>query len=87
MPYSSAVRTRFNFPYQFISVILVLSLLSACSLLKPKTVRSWDRDILAKPEMQWDADAMEAEMDEKIYFSKEASRGGAGIGGGGCGCN
>lgn len=68
-------------------VLMCLSLLSACNSLKPKPVYSWDRDILAKPEMQLDAEAMEAEMDEKIYFSKEASRGGAGIGGGGCGCN
>ena len=26
-------------------------------------------------------------LDEHIYFSKEASTGGAGFGGGGCGCN
>lgn len=81
------MHSRFKTPPLYISMMLVLSLLSGCSLLTPKTVRPWDRDILAKPEMQLDADAMEAEMDEKIYFSKEASRGGAGIGGGGCGCN
>ncbi|MDH5184744.1 MAG: DUF4266 domain-containing protein [Gammaproteobacteria bacterium] len=73
--------------HRCLATLLILSLLSACSVFKLKPVRPWDRDILAKPEMQLDADVMEAEMDEKIYYSKEASRGGAGVGGGGCGCN
>jgi len=83
----NSVPHRFALLRKGFALLLILSLLSACTILKPKTVRPWDRDILAKPEMQLDAEAMEAEMDEKIYFSKEASRGGAGIGGGGCGCN
>ena len=61
--------------------------LSACKSMNPKPLKPWDRDILARPEMQPDSDPMESLMDEKIYFSKEASRGGASIGGGGCGCN
>lgn len=50
-------------------------------------VEPWDRDILAKDEMQLTADPMEAATDDHIYFSKEASSGGRGFGGGGCGCN
>ena len=72
---------------KWLIAVVILVLLSACSVLTPQNVKPWDRDILAKPEMQPDADGMEAEMDEKIYYSKEASRGGVGIGGGGCGCN
>jgi len=68
-------------------VFTLLTSLSACQILNPKPLKPWDRDVLARPEMQLDADAMESLMDEKIYFSKEASRGGTGIGGGGCGCN
>jgi hypothetical protein len=37
--------------------------------------------------MQLIADPLEMAIDEHIYFSKEASSGGRGFGGGGCGCN
>jgi hypothetical protein len=50
-------------------------------------VEPWDRDILAKDEMQLTTDSIEAATDDHIYFSKEASSGGRGFGGGGCGCN
>jgi hypothetical protein len=32
-------------------------------------------------------DPVDAALDAHIYSSKEASTGGAGLGGGGCGCN
>jgi hypothetical protein len=50
-------------------------------------VQPWERDVLARPEMSLDADPMDASIDDHIYFSKEASSGGRGFGGGGCGCN
>jgi hypothetical protein len=50
-------------------------------------VKPWERDVLAKREMSLDADAAQAGLDDHIYFSKEASSGGRGFGGGGCGCN
>lgn len=50
-------------------------------------VQPWERDLLAKPEMQLDADPLQTGFEEHIYFSKEASSGGRGFGGGGCGCN
>ena len=50
-------------------------------------VEPWERDILAKDEMQLTTDPIEAALDDHIYFSKEASSGGRGFGGGGCGCN
>ncbi|HET7607234.1 MAG TPA: DUF4266 domain-containing protein [Gammaproteobacteria bacterium] len=56
--------------------------LSACARVEP-----WDRDVLARPDMQIVADPIESAADEHIYFSKEASSGGQGFGGGGCGCN
>ncbi|MEW8507884.1 MAG: DUF4266 domain-containing protein [Candidatus Thiodiazotropha sp.] len=37
--------------------------------------------------MQLIADPIEASLDDHIYFSKEASSGGRGFAGGGCGCN
>jgi hypothetical protein len=50
-------------------------------------VQPWDRDILAEPEMDLDAQPVDLGLDDHIYFSKEASSGGRGFGGGGCGCN
>jgi hypothetical protein len=50
-------------------------------------VQPWDRDVLARPEMQIVSDPLETAIDDHIYFSKEASSGGQGFGGGGCGCN
>jgi hypothetical protein len=37
--------------------------------------------------MQLDGKAVDRALDDHIYFSKEASSGGRGFGGGGCGCN
>lgn len=51
------------------------------------TVEPWERDILARPGMSLDEAPLEAAIDDHIYFSKEASSGGRGFGGGGCGCN
>jgi hypothetical protein len=64
--------------------ILCLVLASGCSL---QPVQPWDRDVLAQRKMQLDPYPNDTFLDEHIYFSKEASRGGAGVGGGGCGCN
>lgn len=70
---------------KFILVSIFLSLtLSACVL---SPVRPWERDVLARENMQLDYDEAIDAMDEQNYYSKEASFGGKGIGGGGCGCN
>jgi hypothetical protein len=50
-------------------------------------VNVWERDLLSQPEMQFQHYAHERAIDDHIYFSKEASSGGRGFGGGGCGCN
>jgi len=63
---------------------LVVVLAAGCSSMG---VEPWERDILAKEEMQLVTDPVEAGIDDHIYFSKEASSGGRGFGGGGCGCN
>ena len=58
--------------------------LSGCATM---AVQPWERDVLARPEMALDANPLDAAIDDHIYFSKEASSGGRGFGGGGCGCN
>jgi hypothetical protein len=69
--------------YRYILVAVCLAI-SACSL---QTVEPWDRDILAQKKMLLIPDPVETSLDEHIYFSKEATTGGQGVGGGGCGCN
>jgi hypothetical protein len=66
------------------AAILFAGLFSGCAGIG---VQVWERDVLAKPEMQLDAGALDRALDDHIYFSKEAASGGAGLGGGGCGCN
>ena len=63
-------------------LVLPLLFLSACT-----TVQPWEKDLLAKPSMALVPSEVENALDEHIYFSKEASLGGQGVGGGGCGCN
>lgn len=65
-------------------LVLMTSLLGACSSLG---VKPWERDLLAKKSMQFDAYHVDSGLDDHIYFSKEAASGGRGFGGGGCGCN
>jgi len=48
-------------------------------------VEPWERDLHARADMQ--PDSHDAVIDDHIYFSKEASSGGRGFAGGGCGCN
>ncbi len=67
-----------------VTLVLITSLLSGCSSLG---VEPWERDVLAKKEMALPTSAVDAALDDHIYFSKEASSGGRSFGGGGCGCN
>jgi hypothetical protein len=74
---SSVIKYR-RLPLLSIAVLL----LGGCTVVEP-----WERDVLARPEMSLDASPLDAAIDDHIYFSKEASSGGRGFGGGGCGCN
>lgn len=65
-------------------LITIIALLSGCSSMG---VEPWERDLLSKDSMQLVPDYFDNFYDEHIYFSKEASSGGQGVGGGGCGCN
>jgi len=66
---------------------LATAILLLCGGCSSMGVEPWERDILAKEEMQLTTDEAEASTDDHIYFSKEASSGGRAFGGGGCGCN
>jgi len=49
--------------------------------------KPWEKDLMARREMQLDPYPLQTAADDHIYFSKEASSGGRGFAGGGCGCN
>ncbi len=63
---------------------MLLGSLNGCAI---KKVDAWERGDLARPEMAWEPDPQLASYQSSVYFSKEASSGGASVGGGGCGCN
>ncbi len=69
---------------RFILLLCITFVLPGCS---SWGVQPWERDLLAKDSMQLVPDYLDNFYDEHIYFSKEASSGGQGVGGGGCGCN
>ena len=66
------------------TLISVLLLMTGCSSLG---VKPWERNLLAKKEMALNSSPIDGALDDHIYFSKEASSGGRGFAGGGCGCN
>ncbi|HTN50246.1 MAG TPA: DUF4266 domain-containing protein [Burkholderiaceae bacterium] len=68
-------------------VLLVVAIVLVAGCESMGKVQPWQKGNLAKPEMAFDPDALEARFADHTYFSKEAASGGAGVGGGGCGCN
>ncbi|MBF0370966.1 MAG: DUF4266 domain-containing protein [Magnetococcales bacterium] len=67
----------------------ILTLLAALAVMAGgcAVVEPWERDYLARPDMSFDPDPLEANARSQIYYSKETASGGYGVGGGGCGCN
>ncbi len=64
------------------AIFVLVVATSGCVRVKP-----WERDLLARRDMAWEPDGLEAKRESHIYFSKEASMPGGSSGGGGCGCN
>lgn len=62
--------------------LVVLALIGGCAPVQP-----WQRGELSRATMTWEPDPMRAGLGKHVYGAKEASTGGAGLGGGGCGCN
>jgi hypothetical protein len=67
-----------------IAVVTAAGVLGGCAMQPPAP---WERGMLARPEMAVQPDALQARMQESIYYSRENAAGGGSIGGGGCGCN
>jgi hypothetical protein len=70
------------------ALCLAIAILWSASSFGCTTVRPWDREMLARPDMAWDPDPLESTRRGHIYFAKEATpTHGGSAGGGGCGCN
>jgi len=66
-------------------MIMTIVLFGGCSAGK---VKAWEKGTLAKESMQNNrGNRLLTKFEKHVYFSKEASKGGGGVAGGGCGCN
>jgi len=65
--------------------LCMLSQLTAC--IATESVAPFERAYLAEEGMQWEPNPRNEKLKGHVYTSKEASSGGAGASGGGCGCN
>lgn len=65
-----------------LAIILGASAVSGCARVKP-----WEREYLADPIMQMDANKEEKSVREHFLGTREGSTGSFGVSGGGCGCN
>lgn len=69
---------------RIIILLLATVFFNACSV----NIQAWEKELLAKKTMGDTAqNPLISKYEEHIYFSKEATRGGNGVSGGGCGCN
>lgn len=71
------------------SRVLLIALASImCSGCTIVPVKPWQKGTLASETMRFGGpNSMIKKFDEHIYTSKEGSKGGGGVSGGGCGCN
>ena len=66
---------------------LIIGLCLLLALTGCTDVKAWQKGNLAKSHMAFETDPLDSRLMQHVYFSKEASSGGYGVGGGGCGCN
>ena len=73
-------------PKRFIGMpIFFFACLAGCVTTEP--VAPYERGHLSETGMAWEPGSRNAKLKGHVYTSKEASSGGAGAAGGGCGCN
>jgi len=69
----------------FLLVLVACVFSSGCSITE---VKSWEKSRLADEDMRFGGpNPMIKKFDEHIFTSKETTKGGGGVSGGGCGCN
>lgn len=67
--------------------LLSLAVLGGCASADLTRVHPWERAALADYAMRPDRDPSATLLAQHVYFSREATTGGRGVGGSGCGCN
>lgn len=67
--------------------VLAGAAFSGCASVDLVRVKPWERATLTNYTMRSDRDPLHTIFAEHIYFSREATTGGSGVGGSGCGCN
>ena len=78
---------RYRYREHLIRGICLLGMLQLAACSSVETVAPYDRGYLAEEGTLWDESPRNAKLKGHVYTSKEASSGGAGSAGGGCGCN
>jgi len=68
-------------------LLVTLLLIGGLMFMGCSTVEPWQKGTLADYTMKANRDDLASVMTSHIQFSREASTGGEGVGGGGCGCN
>ncbi|OGB28982.1 MAG: hypothetical protein A3F78_00520 [Burkholderiales bacterium RIFCSPLOWO2_12_FULL_61_40] len=69
-----------------IALLMAAGLLAGCQAIQE--VQPWEKSTLAQETMKASGPIPAlGSVDQHVYTSKEAVKGGTGIGGGGCGCN
>ena len=68
-------------------IVVSSTLVMSVVLVGCGTVQPWQKGNLAKSEMSFTPDTLQARFEEHTYHSKEGASGGLSVGGGGCGCN
>ncbi|MDB2405568.1 DUF4266 domain-containing protein [Arcobacteraceae bacterium] len=67
---------------------LIAGLILFTGCVKVQEVKPWEKATHAKETMkEGGLNKLERNFEDHIYFSKEATKAGNGISGGGCGCN
>lgn len=68
-----------------VAFVLYTALSTSCAI---EPVKPWEKGTLADETMKFGGpNPMIKKFDEHIYTSKESTKGGGGVSGGGCGCN
>ncbi len=67
-------------------LIFAVVFMSGCSGITD--VKPWEKERLSRDSMKNSGgNTLISKFDGHVYFSKEATKGGGGVAGGGCGCN
>jgi hypothetical protein len=70
-----------------VSMLLALAAALLCGGCATHPVQAWQRGAFTDYAMRADRDPLATAMAEHTWFSREATVGGRGVGGSGCGCN